>query len=204
MQVCAHPFFDELRNPETRLPDGGLLPPLFNFTVEELGACSPELRAQLVPAHARTPDNWPELAGGGGGGGGSSSSGGRAGHAGVAALPSPQSPAPIASGSLTVPISSRSIVSPDQPPQPHRASGGGLAGSDGRPLYPPHPRPADGRAGGGSSSDAAAAQRAGSASGGLHALPAGGGSDAVPLGAPRQQGPAVGGGAAELLAAARQ
>lgn len=27
-----HPFFDELRSPETRLPNGKELPPLFNFT----------------------------------------------------------------------------------------------------------------------------------------------------------------------------
>lgn len=38
LQVCAHPFFDELRHPDTVLPDGAPLPPLFNFTSEELAA----------------------------------------------------------------------------------------------------------------------------------------------------------------------
>ena len=34
LQACAHPFFDELRDPSTRLPGGKDLPPLFNFTTE--------------------------------------------------------------------------------------------------------------------------------------------------------------------------
>jgi glycogen synthase kinase 3 beta len=32
VEAMVHPFFDELRNPETRLPNGKDLPPLFNFT----------------------------------------------------------------------------------------------------------------------------------------------------------------------------
>lgn len=32
LQACAHTFFDELRDPLTRLPNGRSLPPLFNFT----------------------------------------------------------------------------------------------------------------------------------------------------------------------------
>ncbi|WOK97861.1 putative fructokinase-1 [Canna indica] len=32
MAACAHPFFDELRDPNTCLLDGNPLPPLFNFT----------------------------------------------------------------------------------------------------------------------------------------------------------------------------
>lgn len=31
MEACIHPFFDELRDPNTRLPNGRPLPPLFNF-----------------------------------------------------------------------------------------------------------------------------------------------------------------------------
>lgn len=31
LEACAHAFFDELRDPETRLPNGSL-PPLFNFS----------------------------------------------------------------------------------------------------------------------------------------------------------------------------
>jgi hypothetical protein len=33
-EVCAHPFFDELRDPAARLPSGKPLPPLYNFTIE--------------------------------------------------------------------------------------------------------------------------------------------------------------------------
>ncbi len=32
LTACMHPFFDELRDPTTRLPDGTNLPELFNFT----------------------------------------------------------------------------------------------------------------------------------------------------------------------------
>lgn len=32
LQACAHPFFDELREGNLRLPNGRDLPPLFNFT----------------------------------------------------------------------------------------------------------------------------------------------------------------------------
>ncbi len=32
LEACAHVFFDELRDPTTRLPNGRDLPPLFNFT----------------------------------------------------------------------------------------------------------------------------------------------------------------------------
>ena len=31
LEACVHPFFDELRDPTTRLPNGRPLPPLFNF-----------------------------------------------------------------------------------------------------------------------------------------------------------------------------
>lgn len=32
LQACAHKFFDELRDPNARLPNNRELPPLFNFT----------------------------------------------------------------------------------------------------------------------------------------------------------------------------
>ena len=32
IDACAHHYFDELRDPATRLPTGRELPPLFNFT----------------------------------------------------------------------------------------------------------------------------------------------------------------------------
>lgn len=31
LEALVHPFFDELRDPNTRLPNGRFLPPLFNF-----------------------------------------------------------------------------------------------------------------------------------------------------------------------------
>jgi hypothetical protein len=34
LEACAHPFFDELREPNARLPNGRALPPLFNFKQE--------------------------------------------------------------------------------------------------------------------------------------------------------------------------
>ncbi|URE07708.1 shaggy-related protein kinase [Musa troglodytarum] len=34
LEACAHPFFDELRDPNTRLPNGNPLPPLFSFTTQ--------------------------------------------------------------------------------------------------------------------------------------------------------------------------
>ena len=32
IEACVHHYFDELRDPATRLPPGRELPPLFNFT----------------------------------------------------------------------------------------------------------------------------------------------------------------------------
>jgi glycogen synthase kinase 3 beta len=32
-EMLAHTVFDELRNPDCKLPNGRALPPLFNFTV---------------------------------------------------------------------------------------------------------------------------------------------------------------------------
>ncbi|KAG8061730.1 hypothetical protein GUJ93_ZPchr0003g18002 [Zizania palustris] len=53
MEACMHPFFDELRDPNTRLPNGRPLPPLFNFRSQELTGIPPEAIEQLVPDHAR-------------------------------------------------------------------------------------------------------------------------------------------------------
>ncbi|XP_041981479.1 glycogen synthase kinase-3 beta-like isoform X2 [Aricia agestis] len=48
LQACAHGFFDELREPGARLPNGRPLPPLFNFTEYELGI-QPALNDFLKP-----------------------------------------------------------------------------------------------------------------------------------------------------------
>jgi len=52
LEGCGHPFFDELREERTRLPNGNALPPLFDFTHHEL-ASSPELLAKLIPPHVK-------------------------------------------------------------------------------------------------------------------------------------------------------
>jgi hypothetical protein len=53
LEACAHRFFDELRHPGFMLPGGEPVPPLFNFTEQELLGASIELRNSLVPQHAR-------------------------------------------------------------------------------------------------------------------------------------------------------
>uniref|UniRef100_T1IIH7 Protein kinase domain-containing protein n=1 Tax=Strigamia maritima TaxID=126957 RepID=T1IIH7_STRMM len=52
LQACGHAFFDELREPNTRLPSGRELPPLFNYTEHEL-KIQPSLNSVLIPAHIR-------------------------------------------------------------------------------------------------------------------------------------------------------
>lgn len=49
---CSHAFFDELRNPKTRLPTGKCLPPLFDFTDHELES-PPVMLDKLIPTHVR-------------------------------------------------------------------------------------------------------------------------------------------------------
>ncbi|KAK9068842.1 hypothetical protein SSX86_012958 [Deinandra increscens subsp. villosa] len=52
LEAIAHPFFDEIRHPNARLPNGRPLPPLFNFK-QELSAASPELANRLIPDHVK-------------------------------------------------------------------------------------------------------------------------------------------------------
>ncbi|KAG6778883.1 hypothetical protein POTOM_015232 [Populus tomentosa] len=52
LEACAHPFFDELREPNARLPNGRPLPSLFNFK-QELNGASPELVNKLIPEHVK-------------------------------------------------------------------------------------------------------------------------------------------------------
>ncbi|KAH9790764.1 Shaggy-related protein kinase epsilon [Citrus sinensis] len=53
LEACIHPFFDELRDPNARLPNGRPFPPLFNFKPQELKGASKELLSKLIPEHAR-------------------------------------------------------------------------------------------------------------------------------------------------------
>ncbi|CAD5174309.1 shaggy-related protein kinase kappa isoform X1 [Musa acuminata AAA Group] len=53
LEACLHPFFDELRDPNTRLPNGRPLPPLFNFKSHEIRGIPPDVLERLIPEHAR-------------------------------------------------------------------------------------------------------------------------------------------------------
>ncbi|GLT38556.1 hypothetical protein SLA2020_127980 [Shorea laevis] len=53
LDALIHPFFDELRDPNTRLPNGRFLPPLFNFKSHELKGVAVEILVKLIPEHAR-------------------------------------------------------------------------------------------------------------------------------------------------------
>ncbi|KAJ7304014.1 hypothetical protein JRQ81_011533 [Phrynocephalus forsythii] len=53
LEACANSFFDELREPNTRLPNGRDLPPLFNFSPVEL-SIQPTLNSSLIPPHVRS------------------------------------------------------------------------------------------------------------------------------------------------------
>eukprot|EP01087_Luapelamoeba_hula_P005294 TRINITY_DN1536_c0_g1_i1.p1 TRINITY_DN1536_c0_g1~~TRINITY_DN1536_c0_g1_i1.p1 ORF type:complete len:418 (+),score=54.45 TRINITY_DN1536_c0_g1_i1:293-1546(+) len=62
LEVCSHPFFDELRQPGTHLPSGRPLPDcLFNFTPQELATfqTNQELYRKLVPEWIRDPGSAP-------------------------------------------------------------------------------------------------------------------------------------------------
>ncbi|KAI3417299.1 Non-specific serine/threonine protein kinase, partial [Psidium guajava] len=53
LDALTHPFFNELRDPSSRLPNGRFLPPLFNFKAHELKGVPVEILLKLVPEHAR-------------------------------------------------------------------------------------------------------------------------------------------------------
>ncbi|KAM0947563.1 putative protein-serine/threonine kinase CMGC-GSK family [Dioscorea sansibarensis] len=53
MEALIHPFFDELRDANTRLPNGRAFPPLFDFKPQELKGVPLEILAKLIPEHAR-------------------------------------------------------------------------------------------------------------------------------------------------------
>ncbi|CAE5960497.1 unnamed protein product [Arabidopsis arenosa] len=61
VEACIHPFFDELRDPNARLPNGRPLPPLFNFKPQELSGIPPETMDRLVPENARKQNHFMAL-----------------------------------------------------------------------------------------------------------------------------------------------
>lgn len=79
LQACAHSFFNELREQNTRLPNSRELPPLFNFTEHEL-RIQPVLNNMLIPKYMQsaTVTTGTEGNPGGGGGGGQSDATGAA------------------------------------------------------------------------------------------------------------------------------
>ena len=54
MRACGHPFFNKLRMPGTRMPNGRQLPPLFNFDSAEI-KIQQSLQVQVLPAPAVAP-----------------------------------------------------------------------------------------------------------------------------------------------------
>ncbi|KAK4054557.1 glycogen synthase kinase 3 [Microbotryomycetes sp. JL201] len=51
IEAMCHPFFDDLKQPDVKMATGKDLPPLFDFTREELSV-RPDLIHKLVPQHA--------------------------------------------------------------------------------------------------------------------------------------------------------
>jgi serine/threonine protein kinase len=49
LEALQHSFFDELRQPGCRLPNGAALPELFNWTPEEVASAGSELLRRLTP-----------------------------------------------------------------------------------------------------------------------------------------------------------
>eukprot|EP01062_Namystynia_karyoxenos_P030153 TRINITY_DN2253_c0_g1_i1.p1 TRINITY_DN2253_c0_g1~~TRINITY_DN2253_c0_g1_i1.p1 ORF type:complete len:397 (+),score=146.21 TRINITY_DN2253_c0_g1_i1:115-1191(+) len=47
--ACCHPLFDELLQPSTRLPSGKPLPPLTNWSADELTTLTPQQKEKLCP-----------------------------------------------------------------------------------------------------------------------------------------------------------
>ncbi|KAL8142667.1 hypothetical protein V2J09_015699 [Rumex salicifolius] len=54
MEALIHPFFNELRDLNARLPNGRALPPLFNFKPHELKGVPADVLVKLIPEHARS------------------------------------------------------------------------------------------------------------------------------------------------------
>lgn len=61
IEAIIHPFFDELRDEATRLPNGNELPDLFDFSKEEIMQLSTEKENQLIPQWYRDKVNQGEL-----------------------------------------------------------------------------------------------------------------------------------------------
>ncbi len=49
MEALAHPFFDELRDINTKLPNGKRIDYIFELSVEEMGAVPPRIVRAIIP-----------------------------------------------------------------------------------------------------------------------------------------------------------
>ena len=49
LDAICHPFFEDLRNEKTRLPNGNKLPDLFNFQKEEISSVDPSIMDKIIP-----------------------------------------------------------------------------------------------------------------------------------------------------------
>jgi glycogen synthase kinase 3 beta len=49
LESLTHTFFDQLRDPNCRLPNGNPLPNLFNFSAHELQTVTSDTRNRLIP-----------------------------------------------------------------------------------------------------------------------------------------------------------
>ena len=47
-EALAHGYFDELRDPDLRLPNGNLIPDLMDFSPEERSFCKPEIMSIIL------------------------------------------------------------------------------------------------------------------------------------------------------------
>jgi serine/threonine protein kinase len=57
LKALLHPFFDELRDETTLLPNNKPLPDLFNFCPEEIQSLDSETLTKLIPKWYKTPNN---------------------------------------------------------------------------------------------------------------------------------------------------
>eukprot|EP01091_Cochliopodium_minus_P013624 TRINITY_DN442_c0_g2_i1.p1 TRINITY_DN442_c0_g2~~TRINITY_DN442_c0_g2_i1.p1 ORF type:complete len:121 (+),score=27.22 TRINITY_DN442_c0_g2_i1:113-475(+) len=49
----SHPYFDELRQPDCKLPDQQNLPELFDFSIQEVKSMGPQLSKKIIPNHIK-------------------------------------------------------------------------------------------------------------------------------------------------------
>ena len=51
--AISHPFFDELRQPDCKLPEEQPLPQLFDFSIQEVKSMGQEMAKKIIPNHIK-------------------------------------------------------------------------------------------------------------------------------------------------------